>query len=316
VQQSTAKLNEDLSGVLVRRFDAGQASAADVALANIEARTATQQAAVAKTKQVAALEDLRAQLGLDPDQQMELRRDPDYLPWLPPQVRALVAEPSDPADDDPVANEHAVVFSRDPVQDSALDHNGISEAASTRPDVLAAEADLRGAEAQFNLAQANLVPDVQLGPYYERDEAGTEFWGVLAQAQIGTALTSSGNVLVRQRMAELQQRRSALEQMTRKARLEIAAAIQRYRQSRRVVEQFGDDEAKELSQQVDRVRDLYDGGQVDLVRVFEARKALFQYRISRAEAINELGQAAADLTLATGALPQAPVVSEDSNGGE
>ena len=58
---------------------------------------------------------------------------------------------------------------------------------------------------------------------------------------------------------------------------------------------------------------MYDAGQVDLVRVFAVGTALLQFRTSHAEAVNQLGQAAADLIAATGALPEAFASNEGSD---
>jgi len=300
VQQSMAELNERLLGVIQRRFEAGQASAADVALARIEARSTAQQAAVAKTRQVGALQSLRTQLGLDVHVSLGINRAVDLRALISAEmVAALPEQPSDDSDQ---------VEAKD-----SWTHIEYLPLTATRPDVLAAEADLRLAESQLNLAQANLVPNVQLGPYFERDEGDTQFWGIVAQMQLGNAYTSHGTAAVRQRYAELQRQRVALDQLVRKARLEIAAAARHYAQARRVVEDIGLGNDEELSHEVQRVEDLYNAGQVDLVRVFAARKAMLQFRTSRAEAVNELGQAAADLIEATGVLPEAITLSGVSN---
>ena len=59
-----AELNEELLGVLQRRFQAGQATASDVALGAIEARAARQQAALATAALRAAELDLQVYLGV------------------------------------------------------------------------------------------------------------------------------------------------------------------------------------------------------------------------------------------------------------
>jgi len=298
VRQSMAELNEKLLGVLQRRFEAGQASAADVALARIEARSTAQQAAVVQTKSVAALQNLRTQLGLDSDQRLGLDHGVDEVELLPPQVLELLAEQTSPELDDADAVDRS--------RGSAT----FAELGAARPDVLAVKADLRWAQSQLNLARASLVPSVQLGPYFERDEGNTQFWGLVTQMKLGNAHTSNGTALVRQRQAEVRQRRVLLDQFAWKARLEIAAAARRYQQARRVVEPMGDDVAEQLLREVRRVQDLYAAGQVDLVRVFAARQAFLQFRTSRAEALNQLGQSAADLTAATGMLPAVLVTGE------
>jgi len=302
LQHSMAELNEALLGVLQRRFEAGQASAADIALARIEAFSAAQQASVAKTRQVWALESLRVQLGLDSDAPLELNREVDLRELIPAEVLASLPEQRSDNPDDEADTEDRAEAGRDFLQLSA-----------SRPDVLAAEAELRWTESQLNLAQASLVPNVQVGPYFERDEGDTQSWGLVAQMPIGTAYTSAGKAQVWQRQAELQRQRVVLDQFVRKARLEIAAAARRYAQACRVVEDGRQTTDEGLSREVQRVEELYNAGQVDVLRVFTAREVLLQFRTSRAEAVNELGQAAADLIEATGVLPGTIAPSDRSN---
>ena len=63
LRKRLADLNEELLGVLRRRYEAGQATAADVALAEMEARSSRQQADLEEIALRFARLDLQAYLG-------------------------------------------------------------------------------------------------------------------------------------------------------------------------------------------------------------------------------------------------------------
>ncbi len=289
--QSTAELNEHLLGVLERQFTAGKASAADVSLARIETRASQQQAALALAQYTSAEQALRIQLGLPPQELVELEGIGADGTWSQlafdfPLLRF------------PENNEQTEV---PPGVDIDAEVNHL---AASRPDVLAADADVCEAQAQWQLAQANLTPNLLLGPKYERDESDSQFWGLMAEMNFGKRCTSQGNPLIRQQYAEYQRRRIVLDQLVLKATLEIEAAAQRCRQAQAAVALYDQEARSSVTADVATVADLFEAGQVDLINVFAARKAALQLGVSRAEALNELGQAVAELTVAAGRCPE------------
>ena len=60
----------------------------------------------------------------------------------------------------------------------------VDRVAVCRPDVRAAGADLQAAVAEAKLALASRMPNLDIGPAYERDEDKTVFWGVAAQMAV------------------------------------------------------------------------------------------------------------------------------------
>jgi cobalt-zinc-cadmium efflux system outer membrane protein len=174
-----------------------------------------------------------------------------------------------------------------------------------RPDVMAAEAEVAAAGAALALARASLTPDIQAGPVYSRDESQTTFWGV--QAQLELKVVNTGGTVVVQRMAELRQKQTALWQLRDKALQEALAAVQRYQRARRVVEQSRADFAAALPAELRQVEDQFNAGQIDILRVLAARASLIQARRAYLDSLNELSQAAADVTATTGLFPQAIV---------
>jgi cobalt-zinc-cadmium efflux system outer membrane protein len=277
---SLARLNEDLVGVLQRRFSAGTALTSDVALARLQAHAARQQANLTITGYNTALLDLRTQLGLFPDEPFEPRGDLLRLKWQPAQA-AISAEGA--------ANGDA------------------TELASGRPDVMAARADIVLSRANANLARANRVPNVQIGPYYSRDDFATTFWGFRSQVDI--PVINSGLPLLRQRMAELRQREIVLEQLQTRAQLEAVAAIDRYERARKLIDNSQSQLSQALAEDVRRVETQFQAGQADLLRVYAARTGLIQTERAMLDTLNELAQAAARVTETTGLPPHALVRS-------
>ena len=144
---------------------------------------------------------------------------------------------------------------------------------------------------------------MQIGPFYERDESATLFFGF--RSQMSLPVVNTGMPLVQQRCAELVQRRTALEQLRTRARLEVQTAFERYTLAREMVEEFRGPVQTGLDPDLRSVEDLFEAGQVDLLRVYAARTRSLQARKNYLDALNELAQAAANLTSVAGMNPDA-----------
>ena len=175
--------------------------------------------------------------------------------------------------------------------------------AAARPDVLAAQSDLDAARANMNLAHANKTPDLQIGPYYLKSDSGTTAFGFRAQSDL--PILNSGQPLVRQRMAEVNQRQTVWEQLHQRATLDAQAAIDRYERARRLVAASGS--AVELPQELSKLEAQFKAGEIDVVRIVTARTSLLAARQAQLDTLNELALAAAALTAATGLPPEAVV---------
>jgi cobalt-zinc-cadmium efflux system outer membrane protein len=175
--------------------------------------------------------------------------------------------------------------------------------AAARPDVLAAQSDLDAARANMSLAHANKTPDLQIGPYYQKTDSGATLWGFRAQSDL--PILNSGQPLVRQRMAEVNQRQTVWEQLHQRASLDAQAAIDRYERARRLVTSSGS--AVELPQELSKLEAQFKAGEIDVVRIVTARTSLLAARQAQLDTLNELAQAAAALTAATGLPPEAVV---------
>jgi outer membrane protein TolC len=144
---------------------------------------------------------------------------------------------------------------------------------------------------------ASRVPNVSLGPRYERDESRTLFAGL--ELQVDVPVINTGRETVWQGETEVRRKQVALEQLRIKARLEIESAVERYERARAIVEQFRPGAAGELDQEVARVADLFLAGQTDLLTLYSIRGKVLQSQRDYLDALNQLAQAAADLTAAT-----------------
>jgi len=171
---------------------------------------------------------------------------------------------------------------------------------------LAARADVSVTSANVGLANAQRVPNLQIGPYYQRDDFGTVFVGFRSQFDVPVANT--GRPLLRQRQAELAQRRVALRQIEQRARLEAEAAIERYERARQLVEQVAGDDGGEVPDEFRRLEELFRDREIEVQRIVLARNSMLQARRARLDALNEVAQAVAAVTAATG-LPPAALIA-------
>ena len=301
LERSVARLNAELDGVLGRRFQAGQATAADVAMARLQSRAAERRADLAETTYRAAVLALRRQLNLSPQTPLQLTGALSQWKWRPVVTTGL--DESGPPKT-PSAKRRREE-SLDPAAVTAL----ATELAAVRPDVMATRAGLDFSETQWDLARASRVPNVQIGPFYQRDDAATSFWGF--QAQMNIPVVNTGKPLVRQREAQYQQQQVALSKLQQKATLEIQTAIERYERARRLMVRARKDFVKPLPELLKPFEDQFKAGQFDLLRVFAARTSLIEARRTYLDMLNELAQAAAEVTAVTGLPPGKLIETSD-----
>jgi len=282
----TAALNDELLGIVERRYQANLATPAERTTAQVTARQARKQAALAEANFQTALLTLRRQLNMPTSQVITLIGRLEDFDWLP--VTGVQS------DDASVAG---------PIQVS-LDVSW--QFACERPDVLAAQAGMNVAQSAANLAQANRVPNVQFGPFYERDESATVFAGF--RTQMDLPIWNTGRPLAVQRSAEARQQAITTQELRSRAQIEIQTALERYERARRLTEQERPESADTIPDELRRVRELFEEGQADILNVFATQTSLLQEQRTYLDLLNELAQAAADVTLAAG-LPPARLVS-------
>ncbi len=275
--------NERLLETLEKRFDAGSVAAADVATIRIDTNSSRRQLQLARANHQTALRDLRRQLGYPPYAPLNFDGDLQQIDWQLPAGETLVpAETDQGIDKDSTARDAAWVASW----------------AATRPDVLAAHANIDMARANLRLASADRVPDLQLGPYYQGDPDGMTRLGF--RAEMNLPIINSGKPLETQRAAELSQQNTIWRQALLRAELEGQAAYERYKLAY-VEFHRGDNEAvSELPRELQSLEQQLAEGEVDVVRVIQARTSMLQNQRALLDQLNELAQSAALLVGATG----------------
>jgi cobalt-zinc-cadmium efflux system outer membrane protein len=266
--------NQEFLRILERQLEAGQATAADVAIVRMDARSTRQQYQLAEANYETALLDLRRQIGLEYDAPFELDDDIASWNWV------------------------------------AKDGEQLASQSVNRPDVMAARSDLDTARANAGLANASRTPDLQIGPYYQRGNDGTTYLGMRAHMEI--PVINNGMPLLRQREAEYQQRAMAWNQLQIRAALEARAAVNRYERARRMLADVARNENQTLPVELERLESQYRDGEVDVLRVVQARNSMIQSRRADLDSMNEMYQAATALTAAA-AVPIESLTSDTSD---
>ncbi len=292
--QANALLNDEMQRVLECQMQAGQASAADLAIVQLDNQSTRLQAQLAEANFQTALLDLRRQLNLPSNAPLELADDLAAWQWLLPSG----PDPAAPGGGVPPGNGNP--------------EDLISQYASARPDVMAARLDMATAQANLGVANGSRRPDLQIGPMLARNEDGVVMAGLRAQADI--PVINSGMPLVRQRQAELTQRVATWQQLQGRAELEARNALQRYQRALRIATQPGGSARGPLFADLDKLEEQLRAGEVDFLRVFTARTSLLQLRRAHLDALNELAQSAANLTAVTGIPPDALLAGRAGGG--
>ncbi|HTU26121.1 MAG TPA: TolC family protein [Pirellulales bacterium] len=276
----TETLSRHLVEVVERRFQAGIGTTLEMANARVAARQAHRQFQLAEATFQAALLALRQQLGLAPGMPLVLSGDLTRLDWQPIEDVFCSVSQSGPVDPTRLA----------------------AEMAEARPDVMAARSGAAIARANLRLSRAARIQDVQAGPIYQTADDGTRYIGLRLQRDFG--VFNNGSALASQRETELYQQMLAHNQLQRRATVEAAAAIDRYERARRFVadgqEEGEDFSADELSQVVGQ----FEAGKADIVNVLGIQNNLLLDVRAELDLINEVAQAAAQVTQMTGLPPE------------
>lgn len=264
VAKELAEFNDKLVDTLTRRLEAAnQVQAADVALSEVESETTRQAVEAARQDYAIALADLQNQLGV-------------------PQAAAV--EP---------LGEFILPSAIPEIEDNEL----VTLALSNRPDLHAARAGVQGAQAAIALAKGDKIPTPVVGPVYERDEQGTQFFGFVYITPI--PILNSGQALVRQREAEYRRAVTLAHQLEQKAAAQVKASVAKWNGAIRLVSRTqGLPEVVRV--QINKLEQLFDAQQADLTKLLQARRSLIQLENARLDALWQATQAQADLLAAVG----------------
>jgi cobalt-zinc-cadmium efflux system outer membrane protein len=260
------RLAEEAAQAAERRFQAGDVARIEVNGARVERARATRAALEAERDHDAALGELELVLGLEPGARPEIA---------------------------PALNAHGRATER------SLDEL-VREALSTRRDVAAARLDVDAAAAEERVAVRSVVPAPALGVSVARDEGANVVLGTLAfelplfarnQAERGVA------------SARVQQARTALAALERRAAQEVRLAADRVRAARRALEAFDPQTVAALAENLVLVSNAYQAGQIDFVRFQLLRREALDARRDRIDVLEALNGAEAQLERALGHEP-------------
>jgi cobalt-zinc-cadmium efflux system outer membrane protein len=267
IARDLSAFNDRLLQSLQKRLEANlpTVQTADVTLAKVENEATRQLVAVAQQDYSTALADLRNQLGIpraagsaEPLGEFVL---PAYIPDL---------------------------------EDQAY----IQTALQSRPEIHAARAVARGAKAAVDLANGDRIPTPVVGPVYERDEQGTQFFGFVYITPL--PVINNGKPLVRQREAEYRRACIAVEQLEIRTVAQVQAAIEKWNGANQLVSSTAS-LSDTLNVEVGNLEKLFEAGQADVTKLFQARQRLIQLENAKLDATWAATQAQADLLLALGA---------------
>ena len=265
IARELAEFNDTLLKTLEHRLEANQVPAADVVLAKVERRATRQLVSAAEQDYVTALTDLRNQIGI-PESAGSAEPLGEFIlpPYIPP----------------------------------AKEDEFIQMALECRPDIHAAQALVDGTKAAEMLSRGDRIPSPIIGPQYEIDEAGLQYFGLVYVTPI--PIWNNGTPLVRQRVADHHRAHLALQQAQQRAVAQVRSALAKWNGATELVKETRGLTA-DLSREVAKLEHLFDQGQADLGKLLQARQRLIQLKSAEIDSIWAATQAQADLLLALGA---------------
>jgi cobalt-zinc-cadmium efflux system outer membrane protein len=271
-----ADFNQKLLEALKRQMQANQIPASDVVLAEVENQTTLQHVETAWQEYVQAQMDLCQQIGVprlaDTVELVGNLQSPDY-------------------------------------RESGDDVAFVSTALSSRPEILAAQAQVAGSHDAVSLARADRIPIPSVGPVYEKDESNVSFYGLGLSSPI--PILNTGTPMLRQRESEYHRDAISLDQTKQKVIVQVKTAVVRCNEARRLLDKTNAITGP-LQEQAARMDRLYEAGQSDLVKLFQVRQRLIEAENTRLDAAWQMIQAYADLLTALGATPLVVAVPNPS----
>lgn len=285
--KAAAQIQRQLFEINTNQHELGRLPDDDWAVAQVELIGREQQSRLNQALYLTAVRDLHRHIGAPLDLPIEPDGDMDSWSFDPIIRSAKIIEDS---------------LQADSVAEIAAD------LARGRPDVMAAAADVGTVVASENLANANRIPDLQIGPYYQESDSGTRFLGFRAQAEI--PVWNNGQPLLKQRQAEVRQRRVVYDELNSRARLEAQAAIERYEYARLIIRHEEREKIGEMIASLDAKLKTAELQESDRIRFLKLQLTLVSALRPHLDNLNELAQAAATM-VSSAAIPVETFVHRD-----
>ena len=267
VARQLAEFNARLLEILQRQVEAIRATPADLVLARVESQSTRQQVAIASHEYVAALSELRSQLGI-----------PEYAASAEPTGQFVMPSASSLADDEAM----------------------VCMALTSRPEILAAQAAAAGSQAAAALARADRIPIASAGPAYEKDESGKDFYGLVVSVPM--PVLNTGRPLVLQREAEYHRDCVVLQQLRQRTETQTCAALVTWRDAQDLVDRT-QVMVEPIREQTARMERLYAAGETDIIKLLQVRQRLLETENGQLDSIWAAIESYADLLTAVGAMP-------------
>ena len=178
-----------------------------------------------------------------------------------------------------------------------------SSALSGRPDVKAAEAGLQASEADTVLVQAEQTfPSMNLSARYEfsREAEARQHRAILGlSVPLPVFNRREGDLEIA--MAQRSQQAARLDLVRATISAQVAQALERFRASRRIMEQFTDHILPQQQENFEMLREGYQLGQFTLTEVLVIQREFIQGRSRYLDAVAAFNAALVDLESASGA---------------
>jgi cobalt-zinc-cadmium efflux system outer membrane protein len=179
-----------------------------------------------------------------------------------------------------------------------------AEAGGERPDVLAADADLRGGKAQLQLQKATRIPDPTFSVGVEHNPPGggpgvgpdVNTW--IAGFSLPLPLWNLNGGNIKSAQASVDQFQIALNKAKAQAAVDIANAEVEYNEAHARWLRYRDVTGPKSKQVRESVQYAYNKGGASLVDLLDAERTDNDVRIATAQAMSDTASAAADLAAA------------------
>lgn len=179
--------------------------------------------------------------------------------------------------------------------------------AALRPDVLAAETDVEGAEAQLKLQRAERLPDptFSVGVEHNPPNDGPPEDTLNFAVSFPLPLWNRNGGEIRQAQAQVDQYREALGKARTQAQADVAVAESAYAEAHARWLRYRNGIAPKSAQVRDSVAFQYEKGAAALVDLLNAEQTDNTVRLGLAQAMNDTASAAADWQAAQTAITEA-----------
>jgi cobalt-zinc-cadmium efflux system outer membrane protein len=181
-----------------------------------------------------------------------------------------------------------------------------SKPGAIRPDVLAAETDLRGAKAQLQLQKATRIPDptFTVGAEHNPPGGGPPVDTLLVGVSFPLPLWNRNGGNIKAAQAAMDQFEKALGKIKTQAMADIANAESAYREAHERWLLYRDETAPKSAKVRDSIAFKYKKGAATLVDLLNAEQTDNSIRLALAQAMNDTASTAADLVAARTVLTE------------